>query len=470
MVFSSSYFLFLFLPLIIAVYFFTPKKRKNLILLISSLFFYTYGEKALVLVMITSTIIDFKCGLLIEEGKKKLGLRLSLFSNLLTLGFFKYFNFGVDNLKGVFDFFTIGTYYFEVLPTIILPMGISFYVFQTMSYTIDVYYGRVKANRNFIDFATYVTFFPQLVAGPIVRYQDIYKKLLDRTVTPANFAKGIERFIIGLSKKMLIANNCGSLADSIYNSQVVDISTPNAWLGVLAYTLQIYFDFSGYSDMAIGLAKMFGFDIPENFNYPYISRNIREFWRRWHISLSSWFRDYLYIPLGGNQKGEYRNYLNLIIVFFITGLWHGAAWNFIVWGLFHGFFILIERLFLGKLLEKIWNPVRHCYTLSVVLIGWVLFRVDNFTDAIQYYKKLFIYSYGNESVNDYISFFHYNKEVWLALILGCILSLPIYPYVEKKCSRGFFLNFRYILVICLFLISITYVASGSYNPFIYFRF
>jgi len=470
MIFSSSTFLFLFLPIVLILYFSLDKKYKNIVLLLSSIYFYSFGEKFLVLVMIASTIIDYKCGHLIESNRRNLGLRLSLVTNIATLGFFKYFNFGIDNLHAIFKQLNLNDSFFDVFPSIALPMGISFYVFQTMSYTIDVYNGNVKANRNFINFATYVTFFPQLVAGPIVRYKDISESLSVRHTTLEAFSKGLERFILGLSKKVLIANNCAFLADSVFNSNISQISTQNAWLGILAYSLQIYFDFSGYSDMAIGLAKMFGFKIPENFNYPYISTSIREFWRRWHISLSSWFRDYLYIPLGGNKKGLKRTYLNLIIVFFITGLWHGAAWNFIFWGLFHGFFILLERGFLNKVFNKMWKPFSHLYTLLVVLVGWVFFRCNNLSDSFTFIQKLFSLSEGNITVNQYIAFFNYNYEVYSAIIIGVLFSFPIYSFIERKLKARYYLFFRYSFLVFLLLISISYIAAGSYNPFIYFRF
>ncbi|GAA3786047.1 MBOAT family O-acyltransferase [Corallibacter vietnamensis] len=420
--------------------------------------------------MIFSTIVDYKCGIMIEEGNKKLGLRFSLLTNLLTLGVFKYFNFAIDNLKAAISGLGIQTSAFDGIIEIALPLGISFYVFQTMSYTIDVYRGNVKASRNILEFATYVTMFPQLVAGPIVRYIDVQKEIVKREVTLVSFSKGLERFILGLAKKMILANTFASVADNIFAESSGDISTLNAWIGVFAYTFQIYFDFSAYSDMAIGLGKMFGFNFLENFNYPYISKSIKEFWRRWHISLSSWFRDYLYISLGGNRKGKSRTYLNLFIVFFITGLWHGAAWNFVIWGLFHGLFIVIERVGFDKVLEKLWAPIQHIYTLLIVLIGWVLFRAEDLNHALIYLKTMFVYNEGSYALNDYLSYFNYNNETIIIFGLGIIFSFPIYPYLEKKLTNPTFLPFRYLLVISLLFISILYIAAGSYNPFIYFRF
>ena len=470
MVFSSAYFLLLFLPLVLLLYFIVPNKYRNLVILLASIYFYTYGEKVLVLVMLLSTVVDFKAGHLIEQGKRKLGLRLSIITNLATLGIFKYFNFAKDNFELLISSFGLDTSNFEAIPEIVLPLGISFYVFQTMSYTIDVYRGDVKASRNFIEFATYVTMFPQLVAGPIVRYIDIQKEISKRETTLSNFAKGAERFVIGLAKKMLIANTFASLADSIFSFNTSDISTPYAWLGVFAYAMQIYYDFSGYSDMAIGLGRMFGFTFLENFNYPYISKSITEFWRRWHISLSTWFRDYLYIPLGGSRQGKQRTYINLFIVFFATGLWHGAAWNFIIWGFLHGVFIVIEKLGFNKFLQKIWSPLQHAYTLLVVLVGWVLFRAETLEYGLGYLKQMFIFSKGNVAIDTYVSFFSINSELIIVTFFALLFSLPFYPFMERKLQNTNFLPLRYISIIGLLVISIVYVASGSYNPFIYFKF
>jgi len=470
MVFSSAYFLLLFLPLVLLLYFIVPKKYKNLVILLASIFFYTYGEKLLVLVMILSTIVDYKCGHLIAQGSKKLGLRISIITNLLTLGVFKYFNFAIENIQNTIETFGFDPKILEGAPSIILPMGISFYVFQTMSYTIDVYRGDVKASKNFLEFAAYVTMFPQLVAGPIIRYIDVQKELINRTVSLHSFTKGLERFTIGLAKKMLLANTFASVADSIFSESDGDVSTLYAWIGIFAYTFQIYFDFSGYSDMAIGLGKMFGFNFLENFNYPYISKSIKEFWRRWHISLSTWFRDYLYIPLGGNRNGKYRNYLNLFIVFFITGLWHGASWNFVIWGLFHGIFIVIEKIGFERILGKLWSPFQHLYTLLIVIIGWVFFRAENLTEAIEYLHRMFVYHEGNISTNNFVAYFNFNYELTIMSILAILFSMPLYPYLENKFKNSNFLVIRYMSIIALLLISIIYVAADSYNPFIYFRF
>jgi len=362
------------------------------------------------------------------------------------------------------------------LPGIALPIGISFYTFQTMSYTIDVYYGKVKANRNFIDFGAYfgayVTMFPQLIAGPIVRYADINEQLKSRKTSVSKFAQGVERFIIGLAKKMMFANTFGYIADSIFMHNPADLSTGTAWLGIIAYSLQIYFDFSAYSDMAIGLGKMFGFDILENFNYPYISRSIKEFWRRWHISLSTWFRDYLYIPLGGNRKGGNRTYVNLFIVFFITGMWHGSSWNFIIWGLFHGLFLVIERIGFDKILEKTWRPVQHFYALFIALIGWVFFRAEDLPQAIQYLISMAGVNEGVLRTDVFL-----NNETIITLLLGFILATPVYKPVRERIKEYTKTSFGaipllvyYVFLGTLLFVSVALISAGTYNPFIYFRF
>ncbi|WP_231931263.1 MULTISPECIES: MBOAT family O-acyltransferase [Bizionia] len=357
---------------------------------------------------------------------------------------------------------------------IALPIGISFYTFQTMSYTIDVYRGQVKACKNFIDFATYVTLFPQLIAGPIVRYAVIEKELKSRVVTVSLFYEGVERFIIGLSKKMIIANNCAILADAIFNLPPSESSVLIAWLGTIVYSFQIYYDFSGYSDMAIGLGKMFGFNFPENFDYPYISKSIREFWRRWHITLSNWFKDYLYISLGGSREGKWRTYANLIIVFFVTGLWHGANWTFIFWGLFHGLFIIIEWNFKDTDSKR---PaiLSHLYFLFVLNISWVFFRNDTMTDAFNYLVTMFNFSL---ETNTAFLNFYLTKEMLFVLAAALLLSTPIYKKIVYAIlnsnltsgTKKLFLPLKLIGLFILLLICFTYIATDSYNPFIYFRF
>ncbi|WP_431156904.1 MBOAT family O-acyltransferase [Winogradskyella poriferorum] len=438
--------------------------------MIFSLVFYAWGESLVVLLLILSALVDYSCGLLIDEGFKKIGLISSLIFNIGVLLFFKYSYFLIDNINSALQILNFNFSLKNI--DVSLPIGISFFTFQTMSYTIDVYRGNVKANKRFLDFATYVALFPQLIAGPIVRYAEIQFQLKERKRNIHQISAGVERFIIGLSKKMIIANNCGYLADGIFSLAESDLSTGMAWLGIIGYTFQIYFDFSGYSDMAIGLGKLFGFDFPENFNFPYISKSIREFWRRWHITLSTWFRDYLYISLGGNKNGSLKTYSNLIIVFFITGLWHGANWTFIIWGLFHGFFMILERVKLQSYLNKIPKVFSHGYVILVVLISWVIFRSHNLTQVYYYLDSMF--SYTGSINTEYLSHLM-TWETNLALIFAFIFSIPkekslrlIKENILK--DKKYYLITRTLILACLFTICVFYVANESYNPFIYFRF
>jgi alginate O-acetyltransferase complex protein AlgI len=476
MLFNSTVFLFLFLPITLLVYYLSPKSVKNLILVIASLIFYTWGEAHALIILLASIIIDFSAGIIIDKGYKKTGLFMALIGDLSLLLYFKYFNFAMDNFHSVLNYFNYTGDFFNQLPHVVLPIGISFYTFQTLSYVIDVYRGDVKASKNIISFAAFVTMFPQLIAGPIVRYIDIEEQLRNKDLSVKNFSSGIERFIIGLAKKMLLANSCAYIADNIFAQQISEISTFHAWAGIIAYAFQIYFDFSGYSDMAIGLGRMFGFDFLENFNYPYISRSIREFWRRWHISLSTWFRDYLYIPLGGSKGGRYRTYLNLIIVFFITGLWHGANWTFIVWGLFHGLFLIIERLGFDKVLERLWKPLQHIYTLLVILVGWVFFRSDNIHNAFAYLGKMFSFTSGEKTLTSYINLYNFTRETVVIFLISAMLSTPLFIYLHQALLRGRYSAqvqkiaiYRPFLFI-IFVVSVAFVAAGAYSPFIYFRF
>lgn len=475
MLFSSSIFIFGFLPLAILSYYLAPKKFKNAVLVLFSLLFYSWGEAEIVAVMLASTLVDFFAGLLVEKGHRRKGLILSIVTNLSFLGFFKYFNFAFDNFRSLLNALSLNTEFFANVPHIALPIGISFYTFQTMSYTIDVYRGKVKANHSFIDFAAYVTMFPQLVAGPIVRYSDMENQLVNKNISLSNFGLGVQRFIIGLAKKMLLANSCAYIADMVFAEKVTDLSSFHAWLGVIAYSFQIYFDFSGYSDMAIGLGKILGFDFLENFNYPYIAKDIKDFWRRWHISLSSWFRDYLYIPLGGNRVNALRTYLNLTIVFFVTGLWHGASWNFVIWGLYHGLFLIIERIGFGNALSKSWAFFRHLYTLLVVTVGWVLFRSDNLGYASSYISKMFLFSEGDPSVSSYLNYFVLNTETFVVILAATIFSIPLKQSTSHLFPKVSFIPkaipyIKLVFLTSLFFISAIYVISGTYNPFIYFRF
>ncbi len=478
MIFTGAIFLFLFLPLVLLVYYVVPVKFKNAVLLFFSLIFYSWGEWSLVVLLLFSTVIDFSAGLIIEKGFKKAGLILSILVNLSLLGYFKYANFTFENYNATLQFLDINQRYLIQLPTIVLPIGISFFTFQTMSYSIDVYRGKIQASKNVLTFATYVTLFPQLVAGPIVRYADIEKQLTQRTVQFNHLVSGIERFIIGFAKKMLIAGTLSEVANNVFGAQYTALDSLTAWIGLLAFTLQIYFDFSAYSDMAIGLGKMFGFDFPENFNYPYTAKSIRDFWRRWHISLSTWFRDYLYISLGGNRNGKLRTFSNLTIVFLATGLWHGATWNFVLWGLFHGFFLILERLFdRGSSRNNFRNVLGWIYTIFVVMLSWVFFRTETFAESLQYFQALAGLNTGDILIKPGI---YCASKHWIIGLVALMFCLPVYPWIQRIFQKqsvvqsdtvSGVLNLIYRLgLIVLFLISISYFASNTYDPFIYFRF
>lgn len=458
MIFSSILFIFRFLPIALILYYITPQKYKNLILTLLSLVFYSWGEGKYFLIMIASIIIDYTAGRLIyryknEIKKKTIVLCISLVFNLGLLFFFKYFNFFIDNINNIFNLAIKGV-------KITLPLGISFYTFQTMSYSIDVYRGKIVLEKNIINFAAFVTLFPQLIAGPIVKYTDINKEISRRVITKDNVEVGIEKFILGLGRKVLIANNIGMLWTEVEGIGFENISTPLAWLGIISFGLQIYFDFSGYSLMAIGLGKMLGFNFPENFNYPYISRSISEFWRRWHITLGSWFKEYVYIPLGGNRKGKVRVTFNLFIVWALTGLWHGASYNFLLWGLFFFLLISIEKLGLINFLNK-HRVFSHIYTIVLLLIGWTLFAITDFNGICEYLSKLFLYSNGEEWI-------YYLRNYGVSLIIAIIFSLPLVSMFYKKID-----NFKWIKTIILmgiFIISVAYLVDATYNPFLYFRF
>lgn len=451
MVFSSTLFLFVFIPVFFLLYFISPSKIKNIILLIGSLIFYAWGEPIYISLMIFSTISDFFHGKLIEKyrgtTKSKIFLISGLIINLLMLGFFKYSDFLIGIINGIFN----TSIPFLNLP---LPIGISFYTFQTMSYDIEVYRGQCKAQKNILDFAVFVTMFPQLVAGPIVNYSQVENELANRESNIDNIYYGINRFIIGLCKKVLLANNIGIVWTEISSKNFSELSMLTAWLGILAFTFQIYFDFSGYSDMAIGLGKILGFNFPENFNFPYIAKTVTDFWRRWHITLSSWFRDNVYIPLGGNRKHQLRN---IFIVWCLTGLWHGAAFNFVLWGLWFGTILIIEKKFLLKYLEKIPRIFQHIYTMLIVIIGWVFFSVENIKDIFVYLGKMFAF---NNIIDNYSIYVVLNY--FIIFILCILFSAPILKIKNK--------NIVSVINCVLFIICIAYIVSASYNPFLYFRF
>lgn len=472
MVFSSVVFLFFFLPAVLIAYFISPKWGRNSILLIFSLLFYAWGETLYTIVMLVSIGSSYIFGRLIDgSAHKKAWLALAIASNLLILGYFKYATFLVEILNPILSPIGIEL---SSNTSIHLPIGISFFTFQAMSYLIDVYRGTATVQKNPLNLGLYIALFPQLIAGPIVRYNDIAEQLNRRLIDSAKVVEGISRFILGLAKKVLIANNMAVVADTVFALSKDQLSTPLAWIGIIAYSLQIYFDFSGYSDMAIGLGKMFGFDILENFNYPYVAQSVQDFWRRWHISLSNWFRDYLYIPLGGNRQGTARTYINLYIVFFLTGLWHGASWSFIFWGLWHGTFLVFERLGLKGVLESAWRPIRHLYTICVFGFGWIFFRALTLSDAFSYIGRMLFWSTGNgyrtvELVMD--------SKLWLVMILGILFSIPLgrsYLFQPLKKSKeklswlGPSLSVPALAL--LFFLSIISIASSAYNPFIYFRF
>lgn len=465
MIFSSMTFIWIFLPLLLFCYFIVKEKYRNIILLIFSLIFYSWGEPKYIILMLISILINYIFGIVLDKSKsnKKFILILSILFNLGLLIYFKYFNFILDNINNI-----VGR---NVIPNkdILLPIGISFYTFQIMSYIIDLYRGEIKVQKNLLNLALYISFFPQLIAGPIVKYKDIDKQLQKRIITINKFSDGIKRFIYGLSKKVILANSLAYIADTIFNSNIELINMPIAWLGAICYTLQIYFDFSGYSDMAIGLGKMFGFEFMENFNLPYISQSITEFWRRWHISLSTWFKEYLYIPLGGNRKGKIRTYINLAIVFLATGIWHGAEWNFVVWGLFNGFFLIIEKVKLKELLDKNkFKFINHIYSLLVITFGWVLFRADTLKIAMQYIKIMIIPQ--NKLTNFDISLILNFRNI-LIIIIAILLSGILQTIFNKLKIKKFYK--KYLEPVYLFLlmfVCIMMLVSNTYNPFIYFRF
>ena len=473
MVFSSFVFLLAFLLIVLFLHYICPGRGRNVVLLVASLIFYAWGEPVYVLIMLFSTVFDYTNGILIEHfqkkncpGKAKVVLIIDLCGNLGILGFFKYADFFIGNLN------TITGAGLSLLH-IALPIGISFYTFQTMSYTIDVYRKVVPAQHNILNFATYVTLFPQLIAGPIVQYKTVAKELAHRKVSLEDFSEGAFRFSIGLAKKVLLANQIGSLWNTI--SQLHQMSAATAWLGAIAYSFQIYFDFSGYSDMAIGLGRMFGFHFLENFNFPYMSKTITEFWRRWHISLSSWFREYVYIPLGGNRKGIFRTVFNLLVVWALTGLWHGASWNFMLWGIYFFVFIAAEKLLLSRLLSKN-RAVSHIYLLIIVFFGWILFRFESLSDVWCVIRGMF-----GANGNPLSSFeaFTTVKSYVIMLIIAVLACTPIFKNLTDRLkfgalkSRGALAAYsvaQLIVPAVLLIISAAALVGDSYNPFLYFRF
>lgn len=458
MVFSSILFIFRFLPVAMVIYFLTPNKFKNLTLLLVSLIFYSWGEPKYFGIMIASIVVDYVVSRAIEKNinNKKICIMLLAISIVFNLGmlfFFKYFNFFIENLNNILG---LSLKYVNIT----LPLGISFYTFQTMSYTIDVFLGKVKAEKNIINFGAFVCLFPQLIAGPIVKYTDINLELKNRKIDIKQIQEGIELFILGLGSKVLIANNIGAFWSEIEGNGFEGVGTVMAWIAVLAFALQIYFDFSGYSLMAIGLGKILGFNFPRNFNYPYISKSITEFWRRWHITLGTWFKEYVYIPLGGNRVGRVRLYINLFIVWFLTGFWHGASYNFILWGLYFFILISIEKAILLKFLEK-HKIISHIYSIFFILIGWAIFAVVDLGQLKILLKEMF-------SISKNSQFIYYLRNYGITFIIAVVFSTPIVKNIYNKVIKSDILNT--LILMTIFLLCIAYLVDATYNPFLYFRF
>ena len=473
MIFSSLLFLFRFLPAVLVLYYLAPRPLRNLVLLLCSLVFYAWGEPVYIILMIVSILVSYTGGILVDrfktQGKRRAARAALLGSSVVSLsllGFFKYADFligTVDSLTGA------GINLLKIA----LPIGISFYTFQTMSYTIDVYRGEAKVQKNLISFGAYVTMFPQLIAGPIVQYKTIDRQLRTRKETAGQFAYGIHRFMIGLGKKVLLANNAGALWDTVSSMEHTQIPVAMSWMGLAAYTFQLYFDFSAYSDMAIGLGHMFGFRFLENFNYPYISKSITEFWRRWHISLSTWFRDYVYIPLGGNRVGVWKHIRNILVVWMLTGIWHGASWNFVLWGLYYGVLLLIEKFVLGKYLKKLPGVFQHIYCMFFVMLGWNLFVFDDMSAGISFARALFG-TYGAGFCSRETLYLLYNNAVLLVLLILGSTQLPAragnWICAKLRGKETLLTIVKNVFYVGIFLLSVAWLVDASYNPFLYFRF
>lgn len=466
MVFSSATFIFYFLPITILIYYMVPMKAKNGVLLFFSLFFYGFGEPVYILIMILSIFIDYFNGMLIEKYRhrkmlSKVFLLVSVMANLGLLAFFKYGDFFIKNVN------MISGSTFSLL-NVALPIGISFFTFQTMSYSIDVYRGNTKAQKNIITFGAYVSMFPQLIAGPIVIYKDVEKQLSSRVMNTQKIKEGMMRFVLGLGKKVLLANSIGALWEEIRLIPAEELSVATGWLGIIAFSLQIYFDFSGYSDMAIGLGKIFGFDFLENFNYPFISKSITEFWRRWHISLGMWFRDYLYIPLGGNRKGTLISLRNIAVVWLLTGFWHGAAWNYVLWGAYFAVILILEKFVLKKMFSRMGGVLTRLYTLPVVFISFAIFALEDLTHLSSYLKVML----GQGVLMDE-AFLYYFSRYGLLLLLLAVCATP-WPYslFTRHISRSGFTRkaMTGAVLTLVFILSVSFIIDGAYNPFLYFRF
>ena len=472
MIFTSPLFLFLFLPIVLGVNYYLNTKWSNVFLFITSLAFYYFGERVYVIVMAISIITNYLIAIFISNipNQKKIFLFLGVLINLGMLVYFKYSAFILSNIQSILDLFRLGTISPKV-KDLRLPIGISFFTFQGLSYLVDVYNNKTKAQTNFIRLGLYISLFPQLIAGPIVRYIDINKSINRRRSNFKLRYDGVNRFIIGLAKKVLIANTFALVADGIFDIPMSQLSTVTVWFGAIAYMFQIYFDFSGYSDMAIGLGKMLGFRFMENFRYPYSAKSLQDFWRRWHISLSTWFRDYVYIPLGGSRISVSRTYINLIIVFFLTGMWHGASWNFIIWGLFHGFFLILERVGLADVLERLPSFLRRLYALLVIVVGWVLFRSNDIEHASLYLMKMFVYERESIASLSHLRYF-VNNELLICTVVSLMICSPrINHFFLLKYRRHKWLKHMYTsFLLTVYGLSLLYVSAATYNPFIYFRF
>ena len=467
MVFSTPIFMFYFLVLTLFLYYIVPRRGRNIVLLAASLFFYYWGERAYVAIMFLSTAIDYTHGLLVERCKAKgndrgakMAVASSIIFNLALLCFFKYWDFIAGTLQ------SLGITFMPVLG-VHLPIGISFYTFQTMSYTIDVYRGDAKAQRSILNFGTFVTLFPQLIAGPIIKYKDLGDQIDHRDHPVERFASGVQTFVAGLGKKVLLANNLGMLWDAYKALPVSELTTAGAWLGILAFSFQLYFDFSGYSDMAVGLGRMLGFEFGKNFDYPYISRSLTEFWRRWHISLGSWFREYLYIPLGGNRVSKPRLLLNLMIVWAATGIWHGASWNFLLWGLYYGLLLVVEKFFLSALMERWPNWLRHIYALFFIAIGWALFAVEDFSHLGPYLSAMLGFARGGLADG---AFLYYLRSYLPTLVIAGIASTPLAKNAWDRLGEKPRMILLPLLLLSGLLLCTCYLVDATYNPFLYFRF
>ena len=471
MVFSSIPFLFFFFPACLVLYYLVPFKVKNIILLLFSLIFYSWGEPIYIVLMLFSSLVNYLTGIFIEKSKsdkvQKLILALCVIINLGLLGFFKYTNFFIDQVNAVTK---AGIEAMEIA----LPIGISFYTFQNMRYSIDVYRKDYNAEKSFITYLAYITMFPQLIAGPIVRFSTVREELRNRTINLEKTSLGVARFLVGIFKKVLIANNIGMLWDTISAQSSDGLSIATAWLGAAAYTLQLYFDFSGYSDMAIGMGHMLGFTFNENFNYPLSAVSVTDFWRRWHISLSTWFRDYVYIPLGGNRKGKGRTLFNLLVVWTLTGFWHGAAWNFMIWGFYYGVLLILEKNVWGKLLNKLPSFFGHIYTLFIVVFGFTIFVFDDMTALSEYVKQMFGFTstcFIDKGILEYL------VNYGAVIILAAVFSFPVCKAVRERIESSESIALKRtagvltaVVYIALFVISISYIVNASYSPFLYFRF